>query len=224
MRKTVFIIYVLSSLIAVFAVLFDFKLIEIIFKPLIVPAVFVYYLYQSDFKLSGTFTSVLILSFASDMISIFDMDKKQLLVILLNLAINMLFLKSYVKDYLKLNTLNTKQIFNALLILLGLLVLVVICLTLIPDLNIDKIIYYLFYGLVLAFMSTVAIYNSILNNNNLKIFYAVIISTAFIITDVFYVLYNFYLPMKIFLLVNLAVQFVSYFFIVNYFTVSLKKI
>jgi hypothetical protein len=222
MRNFFFIAYLLSSFGALLGVLFDLKMIEVVCKPIIVPVIFVYYLYQSDFKIRGTFTSILILSFASDMTSIFEIEKGQLFVIILNLAINLLFLKSFLKDYFKLNSVNFRQIINGSSILLSLLVIVVICLTLIPNLSLGKMIYYLFYGFILALMSTIAIYNSILNNN-LKIFYAVVVSITFIITDVFYVLYNFYLPMKIFLLVNLGIQFTSYFFTVNYFTTNLRN-
>lgn len=222
MRNFFFITYLLSSFGTLLGVLFDMKMVEIVCKPIIVPAIFVYYLYQSDFKLRGTFTSILILSFASDMTSIFEMEKGQFIVIILNLVINLLFLKSFLKDYIRLNSVNFRQLINGSFIMLSLLVVVVICLTLIPNLSLGKMIYYFFYGFILALMSTIAIYNSILNNN-LRIFYAVVVSISFIITDVFYVMYNFYLPMKIFLIFNLGVQFASYFFTVNYFTTNFRK-
>ncbi len=54
-------------------------------------------------------------------------------------------------------------------------------------------------------------------SNTIRYFYAVIISIAFVITDTFYVIYHFYLPMKVFLVFNLAAQFGSYYYLMNYF-------
>jgi hypothetical protein len=132
-----------------------------------------------------------------------------------------LFLKSFLKDYYKLNNIDFRQIMNGFFIMISLMILVVVCLTMMPNLSMSEMVYYLFYGLVLSLMATVAISNNMLNDN-LKIFYALLVSISFIITDVFYILYNFYLPMKVFLLVNQIVQYASYFFIVNYFITSLK--
>lgn len=222
MRKFILITYVLISLGALIGVVFDFKVVEVVFKPVVVPLIFVYYLYRTNFKLSGTFTSILILSFASDMASVFQIEKKQIFILILNLAINILFLKSFLKDYFKLNVVDYKQIINGFFVMAAVMVLVVVCLTMMPNLGVSELVNYLLYGFVLSLMSTVAICNTILNDN-LKIFYALVLSISFIITDVFYVLYNFYLPMNVFLLVNQIAQFASYFFIVNYFATNLKS-
>lgn len=222
MRKFILITYVLISLGALIGVVFDFKVVEVVFKPVVVPSIFVYYLYRTNFKLSGTFTSILILSFASDMASVFQIEKKQIFILILNLAINILFLKSFLKDYFKLNVVDYKQIINGFFVMASIMVLVVVCLTMMPNLGVSELVNYLLYGFVLSLMSTVAICNTILNDN-LKIFYALVLSISFIITDVFYVLYNFYLPMNVFLLVNQIAQFASYFFIVNYFATNLKS-
>lgn len=222
MRKFILITYVLISLGALIGVVFDFKVVEVVFKPVVVPSIFVYYLYRTNFKLSGTFTSILILSFASDMASVFQIEKKQIFILILNLAINILFLKSFLKDYFKLNVVDYKQIINGFFVMASIMVLVVVCLTMMPNLGVYEMVNYLLYGFVLSLMSTVAICNTILNDN-LKIFYALVLSISFIITDVFYVLYNFYLPMNVFLLVNQIAQFASYFFIVNYFATNLKS-
>lgn len=221
MHKFLFVTYLLISFGALIGVTCDFKIIEVVFKPVIVPIIFVYYLYKTNFKLRGTFTSILILSFASDMTTVFEIEKKQIFILILNFVINLLFLKSFLKDYYKLNNIDFRQIMNGFFIMISLMILVVVCLTMMPNLSMSEMVYYLFYGLVLSLMATVAISNNMLNDN-LKIFYALLVSISFIITDVFYVLYNFYLPMKVFLLVNQIVQYASYFFIVNYFITSLK--
>ena len=78
------------------------------------------------------------------------------------------------------------------------------------------------YGLISSILASLAIINHV-STPNLKTFYSLIMCICFVTTDVFYIVYNFYMKMDVFLLLNLAAQFVSYFYMISYMTTASVK-
>lgn len=215
-------LYISSSLITLIAVIFDMKWIEFIVKPFILPTVFFYYFQNNENKFSVVLLFLLIINFISDMTAVIDNENKKNIIIVLNLICNITLIYLFIKDAFKLKTVERKNILQFVFFLTCFLAITYIFLTLISGLYIAKMVYYIIYGFVLSFMTTISIQNSIISNN-LRSFYSMLVSVSFVMTDTFYVLYYFYLPMKIFLVVNLAVQFGSYFYLIKYFSTSQYK-
>lgn len=209
-------LYIFASIVTVIAVFLDWKWVEFIVKPMIIPAIFYFYTQVNQNKYIGIVSILLIINFASDMIAVFDYENKGEIIIALNLMGNLILCYYFVSDFLILKNFDRRNLPQLTLFLIGFLIITYFFLTLIPSLNVVKLYYYLIYGIVLSLMATVAIQNYI-SSNHIKSFYAMLVSVAFIFTDTFYVIYNFYLPMKIFLLFNLAIQFGSYYYLVKYF-------
>lgn len=210
-------LYILSSLVTLIAVLFDMKWVEFFVKPIIIPAVFFYYLQKNENRFSAVLLFLFVINFASDMIAVLDEDNKNSIIVILNLICNLVLTYFFINDAFKLKTVERKNSLQFVFFLTCFLAITYIFLTLIPGLYIAKTVYYILYGFVLSLMATISIQNSIVSNN-LRPFYSMLISVSFVITDTFYVLYYFYLPMKIFLAVNLAVQFGAYFYLIKYFS------
>jgi len=215
-------LYLFSSILTVMAVFFDWKLVEFIVKPIIIPAIFYYYTQVNKNKFSVVLAILLVLNFASDMVAVFDYENKGEIVIALNLIANLILIYFFISDFFSLKNFDKRNLPQLSIFLVSFLIITYIFLTLISGLNIVKLFYYIVYGVVLSLMATVTIQNFI-TSNSLKSFYAMLVSIAFIFTDTFYVIYNFYLPMKIFLLFNLAIQFGSYFYLVKYFAEMPQK-
>lgn len=209
-------LYLYASIITVIAVFFDWKWVEFVAKPIIIPSIFYYYTQVNKNKFSSMLVVLLVLNFASDMISVFDYENKEDIISALNLIANLILIYFFTSDFRILKNFNKRNLPQLSLSLIGFLIITYFFLTLIPGLNVLKLLYYLIYGIVLSVMATISIQNFI-TSNSMKSFYAMLVSIAFIFTDTFYVIYNFYLPMKIFLLFNLAIQFGSYFYLVKYF-------
>jgi|GEM_PF-4145823 len=210
-------LYILSSLVTLIAVFFDMKWVEFFVKPIIIPSVFFYYLQKNENRFSTVLLFLLVINFASDMIAVLDDDNKNSIIVILNLICNLVLTYFFINDAFKLKTVERKNSLQFVFFLTCFLAITYIFLTLIPGLYIAKTVYYILYGFVLSLMATISIQNSIVSNN-LRPFYSMLISVSFVITDTFYVLYYFYLPMKIFLAVNLAVQFGAYFYLIKYFS------
>lgn len=215
-------LYLFTSITTVIAAFFDWKWIEFIIKPIIIPAIFYYYTQINKIKFSLVLVILLILNFASDMMAVFDYENKAEIIILLNFIANLILTYFFVSDLFIIKNFDKKYIPQLSFILICFLIITYIFLSLIPELKVGKLIYYIIYGIVLSSMATITTHNY-LQSNGLKSFYAMLVSIAFVFTDSFYVIYNFYLPMKIFLLLNLAIQFGSYFYLVKYFATTREK-
>ncbi len=206
----------------VIAVFFDWKWIEFIAKPIIIPAIFYYYTQINKNEFSLVLVILLILNFISDMTAVFNYENKGDIIIALNLIANVLLTYYYLFNFSILKNYDRRNIFQFIFFLICFLIITYIFLTLIPGLNPTKIVYYIIYGSILSFMGTLSIQNY-LATNSLKSFYAMLICISCIITDTSYVIYNFYLPMKIFIIISLGVQFGTYFYLVKYFATKEKK-
>lgn len=209
-------LYLYASIITVLAVFFDWKWVEFVVKPIIVPSIFYYYTQVNKNEFSIVVTILLVLNFMSDMIAVFDFENKGEVVVALNLIINIILFYFFISDFFILKNFDRRNLPQLTIFLLGFLIITHITLTLMPGLNLIRLFYYLIYGIVLSLLATVSIQNYIASNN-IKSFYGMLVSIAFVFTDTFYVIYNYYLPMKVFLLFNLAIQFGSYFYLVKYF-------
>ncbi|RXR19255.1 hypothetical protein EQG63_07365 [Flavobacterium amnicola] len=212
-------LYSVASILTVIAVFFNWKWVEFIVKPIIIPAIFYYYTQINKNRFETIVVILLIVNFASDMIAVFDYENKGEIVIALNLIGNLILSYFFISDFFLLKNFDKHNLPQLSLFLIGFLIITYFFLTLIPGLNVVKLFYYLVYGIILSLMATVTIQNYI-TSNYIKCFYAMLVSIAFIFTDTFYVIYNFYLPMKIFLLFNLAIQFGSYYYLVKYFAAA----
>ena len=74
---------------------------------------------------------------------------------------------------------------------------------------------FVFYGILLSSLSALICYNH-LNRPTLRSYYALLMCICFIISDVFFAIYNFYLKIEIFISLNVTGQFVSYYYMVRY--------
>jgi len=209
-------LYLLASIVTVVSVFFDWKWVEFIVKPIILPAIFYYYTQINKNKFNVVVPILLVINFISDMTTVFDFESKNEIVVALNLINNIILFYFFMSDFFILKNFDKRYFPQLTLFLIGFFIVTYITLTLMPGLNVIKLFYYLIYGIVLSFMATVSIQNFI-TSNYIRCFYAMLVSIAFIFTDTFYVIYNFYLPMKIFILFNLAIQFGSYYYLVKYF-------
>ncbi len=212
-------IYIIASILVVIAVFMDMYWLEYFLKPMILPALFFHYVISPKKHISFVVILLLLLNYTSDMFAISKYLYKGDVVIAMNFLGNAILTYFFVSDYWRAKNKTIKNKVFFVLFLVGFMGITFLFLTLIPNLNTWKLFYYIIYGLLLSIMATVTIQTYSITNA-IRSFYAVIISIAFVITDTFYVIYNFYMPMKVFLVFNLAAQFGSYYYLMNYFTVN----
>jgi len=210
------ILYIVASFFAVLAVMLDNDLLMLIAKPIIAPAAFYYYLQVKTTKINWLFAIAFLCSFTSDMIVIFNLEYGDVFISLFNTTMYLLLLYISIKDVL-FKSLNFEKLFYSVIVIMVSLFIVGMLLDLMN--GIDELLgnLYLVYGIVLALLVSVVSLNYF-NKYSKRLFYAVIMCICFLISDISYAIYNFYMDLEIFNIFNVAAQFASYYYMIKYIT------
>ncbi|MCL9805604.1 hypothetical protein NAT51_08725 [Flavobacterium amniphilum] len=214
-------VYAFASVLTIISTVLKCDSLTFFVKPVIVPAIFYYYIQKNGFKIDWLFFLGISSSYASDMIVLLEHRDDQVIITLLNLLTYVVMLYYVIHD-LRFKKMGMQKIIYFVGNLLSFLGIVYIMLSLMSDITTISLALYVVYGVVISLLTSLAIINHLVNHN-LKTFYGLLMCICFVTTDVFYVVYNFYMGMIVFLLLNLAAQFLSYFYMMKYMTVFPKS-
>ncbi len=204
--------YFITCLTALLALAIDNEWLLLLSKPMIIPAVYFYYLARSR-TVNFWMTLVMLLNFAGDTI------------ILLKIANPLLVMAPYYLSYLILIGFILADIGSSRTgiwnLVLSLLVLGghALMLYLVLDLQTmdgrKLIVPFTIYGVTLSLMVTLSVYN-FLARKTISGFYMMVGSCCSLLSDVFYVLYTQHFHYPILNYINSAMQFFTYIFLVQY--------
>jgi hypothetical protein len=208
------ILFFTAAALAIFFRAMGFFSLVLYTKSIIIPSLFIYYFVLSNYKVSFTKAFIFLLCFMRDVFVILNIKESALGAFLCILLVYLLLLKFSLKDfrYLKFNYRDSGSI------IILTLVIGTICYSVL-NLKLEKLelsfSLYVFFGIVLSFLSIVSITNYI-KIGSYAFFNLMLMCVCFIITDVFFVIYNFYMKIYAFTLISIITQVLSYFFMVSY--------
>ncbi|AWA31181.1 hypothetical protein HYN48_14355 [Flavobacterium magnum] len=184
-------------------------------KAAILPSVFVYYYINNHHSVSPDKAAVFLLSFVADVYILMGFDSSFIVAECCLIAVYLIMIRYVIKDFVT-SKLRRKDAVPIAVALIFVTYLLVTMLTL--DFMNERRFFYLFlcHGIVLALMGMLAIVNYIAKGSRQTIS-SVLMWTCFALSDIFYLLYHFYLPVYLFELINISSQVLSYFFMVRYF-------
>jgi hypothetical protein len=211
-----FVLFLIASFFAILGVAIDNEFIVLLSKPVIAPAIFFHYIQIKRGPVNWLFFMAIFCSFVADMIVVFQMSEGDIPIAFLNICMYLIFTYFVIKDLEKENITIFRFFYFLLIVCLYLAVLYVI-LDLMTGLDSFMFNIFVLYGLILSVLSAIIGFNYI-NRHCGRTFYALLMCICFIVSDVFFAIYNFYLKIEIFILFNLFAQFTSYYFMVKYFT------
>ena len=209
-------LYLFASVFAVIGVVIGNDLITLLMKPMIIPAILYYYFQIKKEKINLLFVTALLSNFFSDMLVLFRLPTGDNLIALLNMLSYLIFIYFAIKD-VSLKKLSNIKFFYFGLMVIGCITILYVILGLMSGLDDFSTNLYNIYGIVLCTLSSIIGFNH-LNQPSEKTFYALIMCICFITSDVFFAVYNFYLNLEIFIILNVTVQFGSYYYMVKYIT------
>lgn len=184
-------------------------------KSVIIPLIFIYYFITNGYKISFVKAMVFLLCFIGNIFNFLQFEISPLGALLSFLVVNLLLLKLAIDDLrsLKFDENDRIPIVISLLFVssIGISVL---------SLQYENIVFdfslYIIYALVSGILIFVAITNYIKKSNyaflNLLIF-----SVASMMSDIFYMINKFYVPLFAFSFISDSIQVFTYFFIASYF-------
>ena len=210
------ILYIIAIIIAVLGIVLNNEILLLFSKPVIVPAIFFYYLQTRKVAVSWLFTAGLLANFLDDIISLLNFENTIYFIISFN-AINFLILLYFrIKDIEPNFVSHKRKIYIVMATLTNSFILFfVLNLINIENETLNFIIY--IYGFILWALVSLSAFH-FYSSYSLRNTFAAIMCGCFILSNVAYAVYNFYINIEIFTVLNLIMQSASYFYMVKYFT------
>jgi hypothetical protein len=209
------ILFFITSVLAIVCKLLGHDLWLLCTKSMIIPSLFIYYFVSNNYKTSFLKALIFILFFVRDVFNTLKINETAMGSFSCVLVVYILLLYIAQKEFkhLKFRRRDGLSIF-VLVFVIGTICYSVLNLKL-ENLELDFSLY-VFFGIVLSVLSVVSIINYI-KSGSYAMFNGMLMCICFIITDIFFVLYKFYFYNYAITLVSLITQFLSYFFMANYF-------
>jgi len=215
------ILFIVAGSFALLAKIFNLEDLMIATKPMVIPAIFYYYVQTKTRRANWLFTTALWLFFVSDMVMILFPYSGMPWIMVTSMTSYLIMIKFAVSDRttLKFSAFNVVFI-TLLLFLLGYFVFTIL------NLNEEGIVsnyaMYLAYGIVLTTLAVVSAANY-LSDNSTVFLHLSCMALCMVVSDLFFCIYRFMIKLPIIDDINLFSQFMSYFFMVKYFN-SRKKV
>ncbi len=196
-----------------------------IIKPIIVPSILFYYLEKKKGKTNFWYVLILLMFFASGVLNLFEDELAFVYVIIINalayVTLSVFTIKHIIS--LELKIFNRFNLFYILFTVLFLLCLVYVIFFIVFDKNFQLygfVILYSFALFLLTFSNTLL---SSLNYNQANS-YLMITIFCYLICDIFYALYYYYLDLLFFRYVSIFCNVISFYFLVHYFLSDKKQV
>jgi len=212
-------LYFIASLMYVFSIAFQWdSTVTFLFKPMIFPAIYFYYWQESRFKPYLLSSLVLWLFYIGDMMILIDYENVLVPLMLLNLTAYLILGYCVTKDLLKINRpdISSFLIMIVFIVIAFLLSLLYIALSLVFNAADSNFGLLTVYGIALTLLSVEIVTYYILKNDTAS-FFVLMTIICLVISDLFYVLYNYYDHFQIFININVFCQVISFYFLVKYF-------
>lgn len=205
-------VYFIACITAIVGIIGDFELLTLVAKPVIIPAIYFYYLAIVR-KPNLIFTSFLIINFIGDSIVILNLEDP--LFIMIPFFIGYLILLKFVIQDVVTEKLNLTNVGYAIILMAFLMFVLSLLIDIPNDNGFDLALPIIIFGIVLAILVSLATYNY-LTDKTISGYYLLIACGCSLISDVFYILYNLHFKIPVLDYINISMQFLSYYLFVKY--------
>ncbi|MFT3795948.1 lysoplasmalogenase family protein [Flavobacterium sp.] len=207
-------LYFVACITALFAIIIDNELLLLLSKPMIIPAVYFYYLTKTK-RVDFLFTMVIILSFIGDTVILLKITDPLYVMVPYYLSY-LILIRFIVLDMLKAKV-NLNNVLLSILVAAGHALMLYLVLDLQSMEGRKFIVPFSIYGITLSLMVTLSVYNY-LAGKSISGFYMLVACGCCLVSDVFYVMYNEHFHIPILSYINSGMQFFTYIFFVKYIT------
>ncbi|QGK74641.1 lysoplasmalogenase family protein [Flavobacterium sp. SLB02] len=189
-------------------------------KAVVLPAIFIYFLISSEFKISKTEGLIFLFCFVGQVFDLMDVEVSEIGGVICFLAVYLLLVMIFIKEHEKIK-LAKKDILPVSIVIIFIVYLLVSVLSLQFD-NLKKFnIIYAFYGVVLSVLSYFAFVSYITKGTHLALLMS-LMAISYIFSDIFYIFNEYFSYSIVLVLIRDITQILAYFFMVEYFLEKAK--
>lgn len=221
-RQVALTLYLLSCSLSILAEILNNELLLLITKPTIIPAIFYYYLTTKKSAVDPVFLLVLALNFIGDTIAMLKFEQQTLLLMIPFFLSYLFILKFVVQDVRKLKWITASGCISAAVFIFLMYVLKEL-IGMFSDSNPELIWPVVFYGIILGTIATISVYCYAVKITPSNFFMLMFVLTS-VVSDVFYMLFEFIYKISFLNYFEFAAQLFSYFFLVKYFVLRQKQL
>jgi hypothetical protein len=218
------ILYLVSSLLYLLAIYFDSEEFILFFKPMIASSMLFYYWQHSYKNINIGFVVILVLLFASGIFNTFDDEFALTYVLILNILAYSILLSFTFKKMIKVDIMLVDKYNLTYIIISFFLMFILFYVAIVVVFDTSEELYYLItlYSFILLLLGAFTTVKVIVEYSKSNV-YLMIATFCFILCDLFYILYYYYLDFLFFRYISIISNIVSFYFLVNYFLEYNKK-
>lgn len=189
-------------------------------KAIVLPAIFIYFLISSEFKIGKTEGLIFLFCFIGQVFDLMDVETSEIGAAICFLIVYLLLIKLFIKDHEKIK-LAKKDILPVSIVIIFIIYLLVSVLSLQYD-NRQKFNFlYIVYGIVLGILSFFSFVNYITKGTHISLLMS-LMAISYIFSDIFYIFNEYFSYSIVLVLIRDITQILAYFFMVEYFLEKAK--
>lgn len=225
MNKPALILYFVACAVFMLSVVIGNGDMMLVAKPVIVPAIFFYYLQEKKIKFSWSYVLITALFFIGDMIVLIDLPELFTVIVAVFLIAYLFFLKGLIDDLVNIRWkfINKTHLFALLICVFFLIYLLISSVDIMIASKVEPLWLMIFYGIALMFVGGVASMNYIIRPSRYSTF-MILASLSFVISDIFFLLKMDFPEIEILNYLNNFTQIISYYFLTKYYLLKEYKL
>lgn len=189
-------------------------------KAIVLPAIFIYFLISTDFRITKTEGLIFLFCFIGQVFDLMDVEISEIGGVVSFFIVYFLIVKLFIKEHEKIK-LAKKDILPVSMVIIFLVYLLISVLNMEFD-NMKKFnVFYIVYGIVLGFMSYFSFVSYITKGTHITLLMS-LMAISYIFSDIFYIFNQYFSYSIVLVLIRDVTQILAYFFMVEYFIEKAK--
>ncbi|MCD9576433.1 hypothetical protein [Flavobacterium soyae] len=214
---------ILFFLALLFTIIFDWTeqdFLAIYAKAIVLPAIFIYFLISSEFKIKKTESFIFLFCFIGQVFNLMDVEVSEIGAVLSFLVVYALIMKLFIVEHERIK-LQKKDILPISLVIIFIVYLLISVLSMKFD-NTKSFDYiYIIYGIILSYISYFSFVSYITKGTFITLLMS-LMTVSYIFSDIFYIFNEYFSQSVVLVLIRDITQILAYYFMVEYFLEKTK--
>jgi len=184
-------------------------------KAIVLPAIFIYYLISSEFKIGKIESLIFFFCFVGQVYDLMDVESSEIGGVLSFLIVYVLIVVIFIREHERIK-LTRRDILPISIVVVFIVYLLISVLSLQLDSMRKFIMIYTVYGIVLSFLSYFCFVSYITKGTHIALLMS-LMAISYIFSDIFYIFNEYFSYSVVLVLIRDTTQILAYFFMVEYF-------
>lgn len=214
---------ILFFLALLFTIIFDWAeqdFLAIYAKAIVLPAIFIYFLISSEFKIKKTESFIFLFCFIGQVFDLMDVEVSEMGAVISFLIVYALIMKLFLLEHSRIR-LKKKDILPISIVIIFIVYLLISVLSMKFDNTKEFKYIYIIYGLILSYISYFSFVSYITKGTFITLLMS-LMAVSYIFSDIFYIFNQYFSHSVVMVLIRDITQILAYYFMVEYFLQKAK--